>query len=47
MEEEGLTVQTSVAEDEENQNVRHRYTAGEFEGPLDLLLALIRDNKHL
>ncbi|MDE6706365.1 MAG: segregation/condensation protein A, partial [Treponemataceae bacterium] len=25
--------------------MRHRYTAGEFEGPLDLLLALIRDNK--
>ncbi|MDE5798087.1 MAG: segregation/condensation protein A, partial [Treponemataceae bacterium] len=39
------TVQAETAGGAEKTDVRHRYTAGEFEGPLDLLLALIRDNK--
>ena len=34
-----------TTEGEETTKVKHRYTAGEFEGPLDLLWALIRDNK--
>ncbi len=29
----------------QNEKIVHKYTAGEFEGPLDLLWALIRDNK--
>ena len=46
MEEQSQMVQTEVETDNvDEQSVRHRYTAGEFEGPLDLLLALIRDNK--
>ena len=48
MTEEGqneYVVATATAEAEEERRVMHRYTAGEFEGPLDLLWALIRDNK--
>ncbi len=46
MEEQGQTIQTEAeTENEAVQHVGHRYTAGEFEGPLDLLLTLIRDNK--
>ena len=45
MEEQVQTVQAETAGGAEKTGVRHRYTAGEFEGPLDLLLALIRDNK--
>ena len=45
MEEHVQTVQAETAGGAEKTGVRHRYTAGEFEGPLDLLLALIRDNK--
>ncbi|HAC31017.1 MAG TPA: segregation/condensation protein A [Treponema sp.] len=34
-----------TTEGEETTKVKHRYAAGEFEGPLDALWAMIRDNK--
>lgn len=44
--EQALDVQTKTAEQTDvNEKIVHKYTAGEFEGPLDLLWALIRDNK--
>jgi segregation and condensation protein A len=45
MEAQGQTIALVETEVAEEKSIRHRYTAGEFEGPLDLLLALIRDNK--
>ena len=45
MEAQGQTIALVETEVAEEKSIRHRYTAGEFEGPLDLLFALIRDNK--
>ncbi len=42
------TVTVTQVEQKQNgqeEKIVHKYTAGEFEGPLDLLWALIRDNK--
>ncbi len=41
------TTVTQVEQKEisQDEKIVHKYTAGEFEGPLDLLWALIRDNK--
>lgn len=48
-ENQNQAVQAVAQEDSENEESsglkKHKYTAGEFEGPLDLLWALIRDNK--
>lgn len=45
--EEQTVVQEAVLteEEEESQSSKRRYTVGEFDGPLDLLWTLIRDNK--
>lgn len=50
MEEQAVIVQTEIenkteAEEKTESEKKRRYTAGQFEGPLDLLWALIRDNK--
>ena len=45
MEEQNLDLQEQNYENSDRKKVYHRYTVGEFEGPLDLLWALIRDNK--
>jgi segregation and condensation protein A len=45
MEQQGELQITDVENDGEKNKTVHKYTAGEFEGPLDLLWALIRDNK--
>lgn len=38
-------IENEISDVEETQNVKRKYSVGEFEGPLDLLWALIRDNK--
>ena len=46
MEEQTVLQNQAVIEDEEESaKSKRRYTVGEFDGPLDLLWALIRDNK--
>ncbi len=43
--EEQITIAPDVTDEKSEISVRRRYTVGQFEGPLDLLWALIRDNK--
>ncbi|MBQ0050499.1 MAG: segregation/condensation protein A [Treponema sp.] len=45
MEEQTVQSQQTLIEESETKKEKRRYTVGEFEGPLDLLWALIRDNK--
>ncbi len=40
-----LDLQIGTVENESSEKSSRKYTVGEFEGPLDLLWALIRDNK--
>ena len=44
--EQNLELKTKTVDyDETADKIVHKYTAGQFEGPLDLLWTLIRDNK--
>ena len=44
--EQNLELKTKTVDyDETADKIVHKYTAGQFEGPLDLLRTLIRDNK--
>ena len=45
MEQQQNEIIVDTAATEETSREKRRYTVGEFEGPLDLLWALIRDNK--
>ncbi len=45
MEENVRTNENEQKEELENLNVKRRYSVGQFDGPLDLLWTLIRDNK--
>ncbi len=45
MEQQVITAETNVDVEETSQSIKHKYTVGQFEGPLDLLWTLIRDNK--
>jgi len=45
MEQKQISENEILVSDENTNKIIHKYTVGEFEGPLDLLWALIRDNK--
>lgn len=45
MEEQSVVQNQAVIEDEDSPKSKRCYTVGEFDGPLDLLWTLIRDNK--
>ncbi len=45
MDQKQISENEILVSDENTNKIIHKYTVGEFEGPLDLLWALIRDNK--